>query len=147
MFLSGRQLSLDLKSLPRVMTGQPYNGWLKPQEWNDWLHDGNWSPRFKPEDVKAFELPLDADPRNPAVTAIPGSVDQVPKLLVPLVNLVFAFGLFVIGLRFILRSLLAISGQIKVDPNAAHGDDDLAKAHDPSHQATAVDVATKEVQS
>lgn len=147
MFLSGRQLSLDLKSFPKVIAGTPYNGWLKPAEWNEWLRDGGWTPRFKAEDVKAFELPDDADPRNPAVTAIPGSVDQVPKLLVPIVNLVFAFGLFVIGIRFILRSLMAISGHIKVDPNAAHGDDDLAHAHDETKQATAVDAAAQETHS
>lgn len=146
MFLTGRQISLDLKSLPKVLTGTPYNKWLTPKEWNEWLRDGGWTPRFKAEDVKAFELPEDGtvEWRNPSVTAIPGGTEQIAKLLVPLVNLVFAFGLFIIGIRFILRSLLAISGWIKVDPNAAHGDDDLAERHDHSAQAVAVDHAAEE---
>lgn len=146
MFLTGRQISLDLKSFPKVITGTPYNKWLTAKEWNEWLRDGGWTPRFKAEDVKAFELPEDGtvEWRNPSVTAIPGGTEQIAKLLVPLVNLVFAFGLFIIGIRFILRSLLAISGWIKVDPNAAHGDDDLAEKHDSSAQAVAVDHAAEE---
>ncbi|MBX3226112.1 MAG: TRAP transporter small permease subunit [Labilithrix sp.] len=149
LFLSGRQISLDLRSLPRVLGGTKYNQWLTPKEWNEWLKGGGWSPRFDPEEVKAFELPEDGSVefRNPAVTAIPGGTEQVAKLLVPVVNLVFAFGLFVIGLRFIVRSLLAISGHIKVDPNAAHGDDELAHAHDSSALADAVDHAAEESHS
>jgi TRAP-type C4-dicarboxylate transport system permease small subunit len=132
-FLAGRQISLDLKSFPKVITGTPYNEWMTPKDWNEWLRGGGWESRFKAEDVKAFELPEDGsvDFRNPSVTAIPGGTEAIPKLLVPLMNLVFAFGLLVIGIRFILRSLLAIAGWIKVDPAAAHGDDELAHAHDP----------------
>ncbi|MFO0742597.1 MAG: TRAP transporter small permease subunit [Labilithrix sp.] len=144
-FLTGRQISLDLKSFPKVISGTPYNKYLTPKEWNEWLRDGGWSPRFKPEEVKLLELPEDGsiDFRNPSVTAIPGSVDQVAKMLVPMFDLIFAFGLFVVGIRFLVRSLLAISGHIKVDPNAAHGDDDLAHAHDSSAQAAAVDAAAQ----
>ena len=148
-FLTGRQISLDLKSFPKVLAGTPYNKYLTPAEWNAWLKGGGWSPRFNPEDVKLLELPEDGsiDYRNPSVTAIPGSVDQVAKMLVPMFDLVFAFGLFVVGVRFLVRSLLAISGHIKVDPNAAHGDDDLAHAHDSSSQAAAVDAAAEESHS
>ena len=60
------------------------------------------------------------------------------------VNFVFSFGLLVIGLRFILRSLLAIAGWVKVDPNAAHGDEESAHAHDHSAQADLVEIAIKE---
>jgi hypothetical protein len=144
-FLAGRQLSLDLKAFPKVITGTPYNQWLKPHEWNEWLRGGDWESRFKAEDVKAFELPEDGSVefRNPSVTAIPGGTEAIPRILVPLMNLVFAFGLLVIGIRFILRSLLAISGWVKVDPAAAHGDDELAHAHDHSPQADAVEAAMK----
>jgi hypothetical protein len=146
LFLSGRQLSLDLRSLPRVLTGTPYNKWLTAREWNEWLRGGSWESRYKAEDVKAFELPEDGSVefRNPSVTAIPGGTEEIAKLLVPLLNLVFAFGLFVIGLRFILRSLLAISGWVKVDPAAAHGDDELAHAHDHSPAAETAEAAIQE---
>jgi hypothetical protein len=118
---------------------------MTPRDWNAWLEGGGWQARFKAEDVKAFELPEDGtiDFRNPSVTAIPGGTEAIPKILVPLLNLVFSFGLFVIGLRFILRSLLAISGWVKVDPAAAHGDDELAHAHDHTAPPDGVEDAVK----
>lgn len=145
-FLAGRQLSLDLRSFPKVISGTPYNKWMTPKEWNEWLRGGGWESHFKPEDVKAFELPDDGsiDYRNPSVTAIPGGTEAVPKILVPLFNLVFAFGLLVIGVRFLLRSVLAISGWVKVDPAAAHGDDELAHIHDHSPEAELAEAAIKE---
>ena len=148
-FLAGRQISLDLRSLPKVLGGTPYNQWMTPREWNEWLRGGNWESRFAAEDVKAFELPEDGSVefRNPSVTAIPGGTEAIPKLLVPLLNLVFSFGLLVIGIRFILRSLLAISGWVKVDPAAAHGDDELAHAHDHSPEADLAEAKMKETHS
>jgi hypothetical protein len=149
MFLAGRQLSLDLRSLPKVLTGTPYNKWMTPRDWNEWLRGGDWDSHFKTEDWKAFELPEDGsiDFRNPSVTAIPGGTEAIPKLLVPLMNLVFAWGLLVIGVRFVLRSLLAFAGWVKVDPAAAHGDDELAHAHDHSPEAEMVEAAIKETHS
>ena len=38
LFLAGKQLSLDVQSLPKVITGTKYNAWLRPHEWNEWLH-------------------------------------------------------------------------------------------------------------
>ncbi len=145
LFLVGRQLSLDIRTLPKVIGGTPYGNTMRPHEWNEWLRGGGWESRFKAEDVKGFELPEDGsiEWRNPAVTAVPGGAEQIRKILVPLLNLVFAFGLFVIGIRFILRSLLAISGWVKVDPNAAHGDEELAHIHDQSPQAEAVEEAIR----
>src|SRR6185436_8975370 len=109
----------------------------------------SWTSHFKEADVKAFELPEDGsiDYRNPSVTAIPGGTESITKLLVPLLNLVFSFGLLMIGLRFLLRSLLAISGWVKVDPAAAHGDDELAHAHDHSAEAELAESAIKETHS
>ncbi len=131
--LAGKQLSLDVRSLPRVLGGTPYAKLMTAAEWNAWVRDGNWS-RFAAEDVKALELPEDGTTefRTPAVTAIPGATEQIRMLLVPLLNLVFPFGLVVIALRFLLRSLLAITGWVDVDPDAAHGDADLEHAHDDS---------------
>lgn len=148
-FLAGRQLSLDLRSLPKVLSGTPYNGWMTPREWNEWLRGGGWESHFAAEDVRPFELPEDGSVefRNPSVTAIPGGTEAIPKLLVPMLNLVFAFGLFVIGVRFVLRSLLAIAGTIKVDPDAAHGDDELGQAHDEAPSAELATPTMKETHS
>ena len=145
LFLAGRQISLDFKSLPKVLGGTPYGKWLQAKEWNEWLRGGHWEAHFKAEDVKALEIDeTSTDFRTPAVTSVPGENERIHQLLVKEFNFVFAFGLLVIALRFVIRSLLAISGHIKVDPNAAHGDEELAHAHDHSAQADAVEEAIKE---
>jgi TRAP-type C4-dicarboxylate transport system permease small subunit len=131
LFLARRQLSLDVRSLPKVIGGTPYAKWMTASEWNAWLRGGGWEQHFAAEDVKALELPEDgATFRNPAVTAVPGGTEVVTKLLVPLLNMVFPFGLLVIAIRFLLRSILAVTGWVKVDPDAAHSDDELVHAHE-----------------
>ena len=118
---------------------------MTAKEWNEWLREGGWESHFPAADVKAMELPEDSTEfRTPAVTSMPGGGERILMLLVREVNFVFAFGLLVIGLRFLLRSALAIAGWVKVDPNAAHGDEELAHAHDHSPQADAVEDAIKE---
>jgi hypothetical protein len=146
LFLARRQLSLDLRSLPRVLAGKPYAQTMTPGEWNAWVKGGGWEKHFSPEDVRSLELPEDGsiEYRNPSVTAIPGGSEPIPKILVGLLNMVFPFGLFVIGIRFLLRCLLALSGWVKVDPNAAHGDEELAHAHDQSAEAMKAQAAIEE---
>lgn len=146
MFLVGKQISLDLRTFPKVLGGTPYGKTLTPKDWNEWLRGGEWEKRFPAADVKALELPEDGtiEWRTPAVTSIPGGTEKIHMLMVPVLNLVFPFGLLVIAIRFVLRSLLALSGWVKVDPNAAHGDEELAHAHDHSPQADAVEAAMKE---
>jgi TRAP-type C4-dicarboxylate transport system permease small subunit len=145
MFLSGRQISMDLKTLPKVLSGKPYGKWLTPKEWNEWLHEGGWEKHFPAEDVKAMEMEDTPDTfRTPAVTAIPGAGERVYQLLVRECNFVFAFGLLVISIRFVMRSLLAIAGWVKVDPNAAHGDEELAHIHHSGAEAMAVEEAQQE---
>ena len=145
LFLSGRQISLDLKTFPKVLVGTPYGGFLTGAEWNAWLHDADWGKHFDLADIKAMEMDEKGDAfRTPAVTAVPGAGDRVYQLLVRECNFVFAFGLLVIALRFVLRSLLAIGGWIKVDPNAAHGDEELAHIHDHSPEADQIEAVLKE---
>jgi hypothetical protein len=146
LFLAGKQISLDLRTFPKVVAGTPYGKTLTPKEWNEWVRDGGWEKRFSAEDAKSLELPEDGsiEWRTPAVTSIPGGTEKIHMLMVPVLNLVFPFGLLVIAIRFVLRTLLALSGWVKVDPNAAHGDEELAHAHDHSAQAESVEAAIKE---
>jgi TRAP-type C4-dicarboxylate transport system permease small subunit len=119
-FVVGRQLSLDLRSLPRVVAGTNYYGYLTASDWNAWVDGGDWAAHFPAEQVKGLRAPVDrpSDPHIPAVS-IPGG-QEVRGLLIKEADLIFPFGLLMIALRFILRSLLAISGQIEVDPDSAH---------------------------
>ncbi|MFO0673698.1 MAG: TRAP transporter small permease subunit [Polyangiaceae bacterium] len=133
LFLLGRQISLDLKSLPHVVTGEPYSGFLKAKEWNEWLRAGDWSSRFKPDDVKLLELPDDqAAARLPIIT-VPGSSENVPGLLVRDFDLIVPFGLLVLAIRLLLRAVLALTGHVRVDPDAAHGDEDIEAAQSALH--------------
>jgi TRAP-type C4-dicarboxylate transport system permease small subunit len=134
LFLARRQLALDLRSLPKVLSGTPYAKWLTATEWNEWVREGGWESRFSAEDVKQLELPPDyKEFRQPAVTSIPGaSGERIHMILVPLLNMVFPFGLVVIAIRFLIRSILALTGWVKVDPDAAHSDEDLVHAHEQS---------------
>jgi hypothetical protein len=56
-------------------------------------------------------------------------MEQARGLVIRDLNFVFPFGLAMIALRFILRALLAISGHVRVDPDAAHEEDDVHDKH------------------
>jgi TRAP-type C4-dicarboxylate transport system permease small subunit len=127
-FLLGRQISLDLKTLPKVLGGTKYSEYLKAPEWNAWMKEGGWTAHFKQEDVDALLM----DESQPDAThmpqvSVPGTGENVAGLLIHTLNLVFPFGLAMIALRFVLRALLAIGGHVRVDPEAAHGDEDIER--------------------
>ncbi|MCL2779018.1 MAG: TRAP transporter small permease [Polyangiaceae bacterium] len=132
-FLARRQLSLDLRTFPKIISGTPYNETLTPKEWNAWLRQSDWTAHFAVDDVRAMELPEDGSAgewRLPAVTAVPGGTEQISTLLIRELNFVFAVGLLFIALRFVLRSVLAIAGWVGVDPDEAHNNKALAHAHE-----------------
>jgi TRAP-type C4-dicarboxylate transport system permease small subunit len=129
-FIMGRQISLDLRTFPRVLVGTKYDGWMKAGDWNDWLNGADWKSHYKPEDVENLVMPADQPDavRSPNVN-VPGGMEQARGLLIRELNFVFPFGLLMIALRFILRSLLAISGHVRVDPDAAHEEEEVEEAH------------------
>jgi len=132
LFLAGRQVSLDARSIPKVLAGDKFDGYLTPAEWNTWVRESEFTRYFPENDVKGLYAPEGSDvPRSPIVV-IPGAVENIQELLIRELNLIFPFGFLMIGLRFVLRALLALSGHVKVDPNAAHADDDdHALEHEP----------------
>ena len=139
-FVITRQLTLDVKSLPHVIAGTKYNGYLTNAEWNTWVADGDWTAHFPAEQIQGLLAPADRpnDFHIPAVS-IPGG-QEVRGLLIKDADLIFPFGLLMIALRFILRSLLAISGHVEVDPDSAHKEDDehpdgLRSDEEPAHSA------------
>jgi len=131
LFLLGRQMSLDLKTLPKVLAGTPYDKWLKGREWNAWMADADWTAHFPKESVDTLtvsEGQLD-DTRMPAVTA-PGA-SNAAGLLIRDLNFILPLGLFIIALKFIIRILLTLSGHVTVDMET-HVDDEAVEhmAHD-----------------
>jgi TRAP-type C4-dicarboxylate transport system permease small subunit len=134
MFLAGRQISLDLKSFPKVIAGTKYNEWLRAKEWNEWMSDPSWKEHYPAAAVEALRMDEDlTEATHQPVISIPGSAENVPGLLITDLNFIFPFGLLMIGLRFLLRCLLAISGHVRVDPDAVHGEEDVEDAQIEKH--------------
>ena len=132
MFLLGRQMSLDVKTLPKVLRGQRYDQYLHAADWNEWMREADWGARYKADDVQAQMLPTDMPEltKMPAVN-VPGGGEDARGLLTKDIDFIFVFGLFMIALRFVLRSLLVISGHVTVDPDAAHGEPEVLALHEP----------------
>ncbi|MBI4704734.1 MAG: TRAP transporter small permease subunit [Deltaproteobacteria bacterium] len=128
-FFLRKQLRLDAGALPYVVTGR---GWNNPERmngraWNEWLEQGGFPERFGPAGMAAVRAPdsgLDM-PRPPFVVA-PGG--PLRGTLVAGMDLLFPLGLLLIGLRFLLRTVLALGRHVSLDPNATDEleDDDVA---------------------
>jgi TRAP-type C4-dicarboxylate transport system permease small subunit len=135
LFLVGRQLSLDLRTFPRVIFGTKYNEYFTNAEWNTWVKDADWGGHFPADAVAGLYTPQDrdADKHIPAVS-IPGG-EETRGILTKDADLVFPFGLLMIALRFILRALLVLAGHIRVDPDLVHEEDEVEEAHPDSEAA------------
>jgi hypothetical protein len=118
-FLLGRQLSLDLKSFPKVLGGTKWDGYLTTAEWNDWVQGSDFADHLGKE--KADSLLRSADATGYVLPRVPAK----EGLLIKDLSFVFPFGLLMIGLRFFLRILLLLSGHVSADTDAAHADEDL----------------------
>jgi len=128
-FLTRKQLGLDLRSLPRVLAGQRYDAWMSAAAWNRWLAEAGYEARFPDADLKNFEAPEDSPAHVPLVISPDGEATR--GILVHSLGLVFPFGLLMIGLRFLLRVLLSLSGHLPVDPDEVHREE-LHRAEAPA---------------
>jgi TRAP-type C4-dicarboxylate transport system permease small subunit len=117
LFLATRQVGLDLTTLPHVISGDRYDKWMGPTEWNAWVADAGFEGRYTAEQIASLNVPLDGPPHTPVVVAPDG--ENARGILVHLLNLVFPFGMFVIGLRFLLRLLMTLSGSHRHRPQRA----------------------------
>jgi TRAP-type C4-dicarboxylate transport system permease small subunit len=130
-FLTARQFSLDLNTFPHVVKGERYDQYFHAAEWNAWTKEADWGAYFTPEEVSALHVP-EPPPDGPNPSRLPAVVSphgEARKLLEKDLNFVFPFGLFMIGLRFVLRVLLVLSGHATVDPDSAHGEEDVQASH------------------
>jgi TRAP-type C4-dicarboxylate transport system permease small subunit len=145
LFLLGRQASLDVSTLPRVLVGTPYDRWMTAAEWNAWLDGADWDAHFKKSAVDALhmnaptlrprsggagDVPSAAGATATPQVSAPGTGEQAPGLLIRELNFVFPFGLAVIALKLLVRILLTLAGRVSVDPEAAHEEEELAQKGD-----------------
>lgn len=117
-FLARKQATLDLKSLPHIVKGDRFDRWMGAGEWNAWVKDAGFEAHYPKEAVESVLVPDDAPPHTPLVVAPDGETTR--GILVHALSLVFPFGMLVLALRFLLRILLALSGHVELDPDAAH---------------------------
>lgn len=124
MFLLRKQIGLDFMTLPHVLAGEKYDAWMKGGEWNAWVKSGGWESHYSADQIANVLVPAGGENEtHPPLVVVPGGTNR--GILGHDLYFVFPFGLLMIGLRFVLRSLLAISGHVIVDPDAAHVEDDL----------------------
>jgi TRAP-type C4-dicarboxylate transport system permease small subunit len=130
LFLFGRQAALDLRLLPRVLVGEPYDKLISAKDWNAWIKSGGWEAHYPKEAVASLYAPED----DPSATKMPAVVapdsGEGRDLLIRDLNFILPFGLLVIGLKFLLRLLRVATGAIKLDPDAMLEEDELVHSHD-----------------
>ena len=118
LFLTRKQIGLDLRTLPHVLTGDRYDHWMTGPAWNAWVDDGGFADHYTAEQVASIKVPEETATHAPLVVSPDGTTTR--GMLTHVLGLVFPFGLFAIGLRFILRALLTLSGHYKPDTEEAH---------------------------
>jgi len=133
LFILGRQASLDVKALPRVLVGEPYDKWMKAAQWNAWLDGADWS-RFDKGAVDSLRM----DTSDPNATRMPQVIVpgvEARGLLIRDANLVFPLGLAIISLKFLLRIVLALTGYVELHDEEQVDDEDLSNAHERDERA------------
>jgi hypothetical protein len=118
-FFTRKQIGLDLRSLPHVLKAQRYDQWMTAADWNEWVDGAGFEARFDPAKVKNLRI---AEGTHPPFVVSPDG-ETTRAALSHTLALVFPFGLLAIGLRFLLRALLTLSGHFAADPDEAHRED------------------------
>lgn len=133
-FIARKQLELDFKTVPHVVfRGETYADWLTGKEWNAWVDSAGFVERYGKEATEAAKIP-DDNTRAPLVV-IPGRGEPRGELI-NAAYLVFPIGLIIIGLRFIVRGLLAISGHVSVDPDESEWGEPSPSDQEQAHASS-----------
>ncbi|MBK8010943.1 MAG: TRAP transporter small permease subunit [Deltaproteobacteria bacterium] len=112
------QLALDWRTLPQVLSGEPYDGWMTGQAWNEFLDESDFGLYFSPEAVQGLRAQTADEIRTPAL--VDPTTGEGRNRLIRVLDLILPFGLLVLGLKFVLRILLALTGEIQVDGEGTH---------------------------
>lgn len=124
LFALRKQLGLDLGALPTVLGGGRWNAdeRMNGAQWNAFLDESGYVERFGAEKVAGLRATSEelTQPRRPFVV-LPD--EATSGVLLHSMNLLFAVGFFMIGLRMLLRLLLVQSGHISLEEEADPEDD------------------------
>ncbi|HVU02491.1 MAG TPA: hypothetical protein VHE30_12095 [Polyangiaceae bacterium] len=114
-FIARKQMALDMTAAPHVLLhAETYSDWLTGKEWNAWLDTSGFAERYGKEETEALKIP-ETETRAPLIV-LPGRGEPRGELI-NAAYLVFPIGLIVIGLRFLLRCLLVLSGHVSTEPD------------------------------
>jgi hypothetical protein len=89
--------------------------------------------RYGKENVEALKM-TDPEATRAPIVIVPERGEPRGELI-KAANLVFPIGLFIIALRFILLSLLALSGHMTIDPEAHAEGSDIKRKHGTDEDA------------
>lgn len=111
-FVARKQVTLDFITLPHVLKGETYSQWLGGAQWDRFLDNEGFVARYGQEAIAPLRIPADST-RSPIVS-IPGK-GEPRGALIEAANLAFPIGFLIMGIRFLLLSILVLSGQKLVD--------------------------------
>jgi TRAP-type C4-dicarboxylate transport system permease small subunit len=114
-FVARKQITLDLMTIPHVLKGEVYSHWLDGPEWDRFLDNEGFVERYGTDEIAALRIPADSA-RSPIV-AVPGK-GEPRGALIEVANLAFPIGFMVMAIRFLLLSILVLSGHMVVDSEA-----------------------------
>ncbi len=131
LFLMRRQIGFDLRAAPYVLGGSGRwddEGRLDGKAWNQYIETSGYRDYFEKEQVDMLLAPPDALSASRVPLAI-GPEGQPRNVLIRTMNLTFAVGFLFMGLRFLLRMLLVLSGHTDIDPEPEYDPEDDPKRH------------------
>jgi len=100
-FFFRRQVAMDLRVGPKVLTGDTWDETVSGETWNAWLDSGAWADWFEPDVVAS----LREDPAGKRAPLIVTPREAPRGLLARSLNLIVPLGLLWIALRFLLWAL------------------------------------------
>src|ERR1019366_6993443 len=135
-FVLGRQASLDLRTLPHVIAGTPYDKWMTAADWNSWLDGADWGSHYDKSAVDAQHVDASVpDATHIPAVEVPGSGGESRGLLVRELDFIFPFGFAIIALKFLLRIVLLISGSIGHNMSSELDEEALVHAKERDEEA------------
>lgn len=139
-FLFRKQVGLDLRALPHVLGGGKWDddSRMNGRQWNEFLEKSGYRDYYTAEQVAAARAPeSDLDAPRMAMVVVPDG--SVRGILVHSMNLMFPVGFIILGLRFLLRLLMVVSGHttVEAEPEFGSNDDEVPPADDSAVEEAA----------
>lgn len=130
LFLWRKQIGFDLSATPHVLGGGKWDDpvRLNGRQWNEFLEESGYRDYFTPEEIQNLKAPDEYLDESRLPLAI-GPEGPPRNLLVRTMNLTFTLGFLLMGLRFLLRLILVLSGHQSMEAESDYDPDADPKRH------------------